>query len=149
MGLRHTHYYIYLLFCIACVCAQLLQSCPTLCNPMDNRPTGSSVQGDSPGTNTGVGGHALLQRSFPPRDQTHIPCDSCTAGGFSPTEPPGKPRFVLRYSQLTNNVVTVSGEQQRDSAIHIRISILPQTPLPFRMPHNLEHSSGCYRNVSC
>ena len=31
-----------------------------------------------------------------------------------------------------NNVVIVSGGQQRDSAIHIQISILPQTPLPSR-----------------
>ena len=112
---------------MACVRAQLLQLCPTLCDPMDNSPTGSSVQGDSPGKNTGVGGHALLQRSFPPRDQTHTPCNSCTAGGFLSTEPPGKPHFVLRYSQLTNNVVTVSGEQQRDSAIHIHISIQDAT----------------------
>ena len=41
----------------------------------------------------------------------------------------------------TNNVVTVSGEQQRDSATHIHVSILPQTPLPSRMPHNTEQSS--------
>ena len=27
-----------------------------------------------------------------------------------------------------NSVVIVSGEQQRDSAIHIHVSILPQTP---------------------
>ena len=31
-----------------------------------------------------------------------------------------------------NNVVIVSGGEQRDSAIHIQISILPQTPLPSR-----------------
>ena len=29
-----------------------------------------------------------------------------------------------------NNVVTVSGGPQRDSAIHIHVSILPQAPLP-------------------
>ena len=28
-----------------CVCAQLLQSCPTLCDPMDRSPPGSSVHG--------------------------------------------------------------------------------------------------------
>ena len=38
--------------------------------------------------------------------------------------------FVLGYSQFTNNVVIISGEQQRDSAIHIHVSILFQTPLP-------------------
>jgi len=32
---------------------------------MDCSPPGSSVHGDSPGKNTGVGCHALLQRIFP------------------------------------------------------------------------------------
>ena len=41
------------------------QSCPTLCDPMDWSPSGSSVHGDSPGKNTGVGCHALLQEVFP------------------------------------------------------------------------------------
>ena len=31
------------------------QSCPTLCDAMDCSPPGSSVDGDSPGKNTGVG----------------------------------------------------------------------------------------------
>ena len=43
----------------------LAESCPTLCDPVDNSPPGSSVRGDSPGKNTGVGGHALFQRIFP------------------------------------------------------------------------------------
>ena len=41
------------------------QSCPTLCNPMDCSLPGSSVHGDFPGKNTGVGCHALLQGIFP------------------------------------------------------------------------------------
>ena len=41
------------------------QSCPTLCDPMDCSSLGSSVHGDSPGKNTGVGCHALLQGIFP------------------------------------------------------------------------------------
>ena len=40
-------------------------SCPTLCDLMDCSPPGSSVHGDSPGKNTGVGCHALLQGLFP------------------------------------------------------------------------------------
>ena len=40
------------------------QSCPTLCNPMDSSPPGSSVHGDSPGKNTGVGRLSLLQGTF-------------------------------------------------------------------------------------
>ena len=44
-----------------CMCAKFLQSCPTLCDPMDYSPPGSSVHGDSPSKNTGVGCHVLLQ----------------------------------------------------------------------------------------
>ena len=47
------------------VCVQSLQSRPTLGNPMDCSPPGSSVHWDSPGKNIGVGGHALLQGIFP------------------------------------------------------------------------------------
>ena len=45
-------------------CAQSL-SCGQLCDPMDCRPPGSSVHGNSPGKNTGLGCHALLQGIFP------------------------------------------------------------------------------------
>ena len=41
------------------------QSCPTLWDLIDCSPPGSSVHGDSPGKNTGVGCHALLQGIFP------------------------------------------------------------------------------------
>ena len=47
------------------MCVNSLQSCPTLCDPMDCSPPGSSVSEDSPGKNTGVGCHALLQGIFP------------------------------------------------------------------------------------
>ena len=40
------------------------RSCPSLCDPMDCSPPGSSVHGDSPGKTTGVDCHALLQGIF-------------------------------------------------------------------------------------
>ena len=48
---------------------------------MDCSPPGSSVHGDSPGKNTGVGCHAMLSSrgSSQPRDQTQV---SRIAGGF-------------------------------------------------------------------
>ena len=49
--------------------------------------------------------------------------------------------FVFIGVELINNVVIVSGEQGRDLVIHIHVSILPQTPLPSRLPHNTEQSS--------
>ena len=46
----------------------VVQTCPTLCNPMYCGPPGSSVHGDSPGKNTGVGCLALLQGIFPTQE---------------------------------------------------------------------------------
>ena len=43
----------------------VIQSCPTLCDPMDSSPPGFSVHGDSLGKNTGVAYHALLQGISP------------------------------------------------------------------------------------
>ena len=48
----------------ACIHAKLSHSCPTLCDPTDCSPPGSSVHGDFPGKNTAVGCHALLQGVF-------------------------------------------------------------------------------------
>ena len=45
----------------AAAAAKSLQSCPTLCNPIDGSPPGSPCPWDSPGKNTGVGCHFLLQ----------------------------------------------------------------------------------------
>ena len=48
------------MYAAAAAAAKLLQSCLTLCNPIDGSPLGSAVP-DSPGKNTGVGCHFLLQ----------------------------------------------------------------------------------------
>ena len=50
----------------------IAQSGPNLCDPMDCSLPGSSVHGDSPGKNTGVGCHFLLQGIF--QNQGSNPC---------------------------------------------------------------------------
>ena len=45
----------------AAAAAKSLQLCPTLCDPMDKQPTRLPRPWDSPGKNTGVGCHFLLQ----------------------------------------------------------------------------------------
>ena len=57
--------------------SSVTQSCPTLCDPLDCSPPGSSVHGGSPGMNAGVGCHA--RRSSQPRDRTQV---SRSAGRF-------------------------------------------------------------------
>ena len=53
----------------------LTQSYPSLCNPMDCSPPGTSVHGDSPGKNTEVSCHVLLQGIFPTQGSNqHLLC---------------------------------------------------------------------------
>ena len=47
------------------VSQSIAQSRPTLCDPVDCSPPGSSVHGFFPGESTGVGCHFLLQGIFP------------------------------------------------------------------------------------
>ena len=77
-------------FYILCVHSNLLQLCPTLCEPQDCSPPGCFVP-------------EILQlrilewiapssrRSSLPRDQNQTSWGSCMAGRFFTTEPPGKP----------------------------------------------------------
>ena len=92
---------MYLLFLMVlstvCVHAKSLQSCLTLCDPMDCNPPSSSV-------------HGILQAkilewvvvpssrgSSQPKDRTHISCVSCVAGRVFTTEPLGKPLFIITF----------------------------------------------------
>ena len=47
--------------CHNAAAAKSLQSCPTLCDPIEGSPPCSPIPWDSPGKNTGVGCHCLLQ----------------------------------------------------------------------------------------
>ena len=77
---------------IECVCVLVTWSCPTLCDPMDSSPPGSSVHGISQARILEWVAISFSRASSRPRDQTHVPC---LAGGFFTTEPPGKPISVI------------------------------------------------------
>ena len=86
--------YVYMYMSIySCVHAQSLQSCPTFWDPMDCSPPGSFVHGNSPGKNTGVGCHALLQGIFP-RDRICISWGSCFTNRFFTSKPLGSPVYI-------------------------------------------------------
>ena len=74
---------------LRCVRAQLPKSRLTLCGPLDCSPPGSYVHGDSPGKNTGVGCHFLLQGIF--LTQGLNPGSPALQVDSLPSEPPGKP----------------------------------------------------------
>ena len=46
------------------ICSRSLKSCPTLCDPVGCSSPGSSVHGNSPGKDNGVGSRAFLQGIF-------------------------------------------------------------------------------------
>ena len=81
----------------ACMHAKSLKSCPTLCDPMDCSPPGSSVHGDSLGKNTGVAYHALLQGIFLTQGSNpHLLHLLHWQAGSLPLAPPRKPLTSLQ-----------------------------------------------------
>ena len=117
-----------------CVCL-VIHSCLTLYNPMDYSLPGTSVRGDSPGKNTKMGCHVLLQGIFPTQ-------------GLNPGLPhcrqipyclshQGSPKVILLLLLLLSRFSRV------------RLCATPQTR---RQPTRLHHpwdSPGKYAGVGC
>ena len=77
---------------VCAFCVQMLQSCSTLCDPMDHSSLGSSVHGV-------LQARILKWVAMPSSrgsswrwDWTGVSCISCIAGRFFTREPAGKPR---------------------------------------------------------
>ena len=84
-------------FTYVCVHAKSLQSCLTLCNPMDYSLPGSSVHG--------ILQERILEWVVTPssRVSSHrrdCTCDSCFAGGFFTSEPLGKPDLSYMWIEI-------------------------------------------------
>ena len=86
-----------------------LQSCLAVCDPMDCSPPGSSVHGNSPGKNIGVGCHALLQGIFLAQGSNLSLMSPALAGGFftfsitweaSPPPRPAQSTLSTSYSEI-------------------------------------------------
>ena len=74
------------------MCAQLLQSCPTLWDPIDCSPPGFSVHRNLQTRILEWVSMPSSRGTYPPRNRTPISCVFCIAGRFFTSEPPGKPR---------------------------------------------------------
>ena len=68
--------------------SEVAQLCPTLCDPVDCSPPGSSIHGIFQARVLGWVAISFSRGSSWPRART---CVSCLAGGFFTTEPPGNP----------------------------------------------------------
>ena len=84
-------------FCVVCV--KSLSRVRLFVTPTDYTLSGSSVHGDSPGKNTGVGCHALLQGDLPsPGIKPRSPPSQADS---LPSEPLGKPDSPSKKIQNT------------------------------------------------
>ena len=110
--IKKHHYYLALkhstLLGLHVLCL-VIQLCPTLCNPTDCSPPGSSVHGDSPGKDTGVGNLFLLQGIFPTQESSRglpaLQADSLLA------ELSGKPSLayaILNFPLLVLEILAVT-----------------------------------------
>ena len=97
---------------------KVAQSRPTLCDPIDCRPPRLSAHGDSPGKNTGVGCHALIQGVF--LDQGFLGGSDCKESACNVGDPGkgnGNPLqyFCLEKSRECRSLVSYTVHRVRKS----------------------------------
>ena len=123
-----------------CMPAKLLQSCLTLCNPVDYSLPGSVCPWDSPGKNTGMGCHALPEGIFP--TQVSIQCLLHLLhwqGDSLPLAPCGKPKqkaaMIYSCSPVTSVCPTVTIKLRYSGTNEKSICILwcSEKPLPMML----------------
>ena len=91
---------------LLCAVAQSLSHVQNvICNLMECSPPGSSVHVDSPGKNTGVGCHSLLQRIFPTQGlNPHLLSLLHWQADSLPAEPLGKPQDLDWMPKLCTKI---------------------------------------------
>ena len=89
-----------------CFYAKSLQSCPTVCDPMDCSPPGSSVHGDSPRRVLEWVATPSSGGSSWPRDLTHVSYASCIGQASSlPLAPPGKLNIFIPSQKTCRHII--------------------------------------------
>ena len=125
------------------------QSCPTLCDPVDCSPPGSSGHGDSPGKNTGVGCHFLLQ-CMQVKRETGVAQPCPTLSKPVDCSPPGSSihrifqarvlEWVAIASSRGGNLVMPKDLKQKHTTIQMRSPQVTRT-------HGLWHTSHLPKTI--
>ena len=118
----------------AAAAAKSHQSCPTLCNPIDGSPPGSSVP-DSPGKNTGVGCHFLLQ-CMKVKSESEVAQSCLTLSDPMDCSPPGSTiHGIFQARVLEWGAISFSPVE---NGIHIN-SFPQSTPAMRTLSWNFQH----------
>ena len=113
---------------LRCVCSPA-RSCPTLCDPMDCGPPGSSVHRILPAGTLECVAMPSSRGSSWVRDWTHISCISSTLGRFFTTVSPGKPLKTSGMHDLYRYIYIYVSE--KNSPLHTRMGMEMSPPLFF------------------
>ena len=100
--MRHTYNIVH----CACMRAQSVHSCLTLCDPMDCSPTGSPVHGIPQARILEWVATPFSRGSSRPRGWTCSSCSSCTVGGFLLLEHRGSPGVLSAHLHTLSGFVT-------------------------------------------
>ena len=141
------------------------QPCLTLCNPLDCSPQGACVHGDSPGKDTGVGCHALLQRIFPTQGLNlcllrllNWQVDSLLHHLGSPplTKLKSKwsPTKIKQANQAIKHLNQTAQKKKKKKGIAFHIFHIPHTHLPsagwlWSVPRSLVGIGAAHHNTLC
>ena len=103
-----------------CLHAKSLQSCPTLCNPLDCDPPASSVQGILQARIPETGCHALLQENLPnagmePASLYLLPWQESSL----PLAPPGNPSVCLVSPNLQTICFLETSTHQTTASVRL------------------------------
>ena len=93
--------------CVCTLCAKSLQSCLTLCYPVDCSPPGSSVSGILQARILEWVAMPSSRETSRPRDRTRISYVSCTVGEFFTTESSGRLLPISNYYWVGQKFVQV------------------------------------------
>ena len=138
-------------------CAYLLSHIQLFATPWTVTRQGFSIHGDSPGKNTGVGCHALLQRIFPTQQSNPgLPHCRMILHWLSHQESPGNtyvssiPLLLCKSTQRPQNTGSKSGnwkvQSQLTVSFQVRANVLP--PLEMWWGHGVQDQSwGKFRII--
>ena len=115
--------------------AKSLQSCPALCDPRRRQPTRLSHPWDSPGKNTGVGCHFLLQ-CMKMKSEREVAQSCPTPGDPMDCSPPGSSiHGIFQPRVLEWGAIAFSDSMYQFSSVQSSRSVVSDSLRPHESQH--------------
>jgi len=109
----------------AATAAKSLQSCPTLCDPIDGSPPRLPCPWDSPGKNTGVGCHFLLQ-CMKVKSESEVTQSCLTLRDPMDCSPPGSLVHGIFQARVLEWGAIAFSESKEDKVLRVQLGLFTQ-----------------------